>query len=518
MNIKSRNVLFFLICFCMPFIYVPKILHFTIIGGPIGKNLILIPIILFYVYTFHNWKKENFIFFDNKIVGLYLVTFFIFLVISLMHGLIIYPYYDKIFSGPTGQIDRLSSLISFFNLYSISVNQIFLLKIWMIVRFFKAILLELIYTFFFSYLVYCWFRKDPQVAICLLKKSIYAVACIISFYSTIELFYFFGYEWARNMLIHINPILHVIKDTFNWWPPLLWEVNRIRSIFPEPSFFGMYAAFILPFFWGNIINNVKIKFSLFMTLYISLLQFLTLSKTAVILLGIEFLLFIGYILFLRKLKYVKKGIIILILTGVAFYGSLICPFYYNNYSVAQIATQSQQNTESASQYVNNYVIGVAKKDVGSNGTRYAIIRSDFYIGLDHFVLGVGSNLKNAYTTDYLLESEKKGEILRCLLLQEKLGILKTGYPTVSEFSKRFSENGMIGLIMYLLPTLFLIIIIFRYRRQYSFTEQERNIIVCTGISFLGSFVFGGSGMLTTIYTYWILLGILYAYLYPNKIR
>ena len=58
MNISIRNRMFFLICICIPFLFVPKVFQFTFIGGPIGTELVVLPIVVAYVYTICCLKKR----------------------------------------------------------------------------------------------------------------------------------------------------------------------------------------------------------------------------------------------------------------------------------------------------------------------------------------------------------------------------------------------------------------------------------------------------------------------------
>ena len=51
MSIHCRNRLFLFICICLPFLFIPKVLQLNFIGGPIGSEMIVYPIIMSYVYT-----------------------------------------------------------------------------------------------------------------------------------------------------------------------------------------------------------------------------------------------------------------------------------------------------------------------------------------------------------------------------------------------------------------------------------------------------------------------------------
>lgn len=85
-------------------------------------------------------------------------------------------------------------------------------------------------------------------------KAILCSAVIIIAYSVIELGWLANSNAAGKILSTINPYIHSIKDDGKWWPPLLWNA-QLRSIFAEPSYYGIYMAFALPWFWYEIYNQ-----------------------------------------------------------------------------------------------------------------------------------------------------------------------------------------------------------------------------------------------------------------------
>lgn len=562
----TRDRVFYLLCLTMPFLFIPKALHLSFIGGPISTMLMVHVILLAYAYSFYCYKKDNNFLYKKDIFIKFTIIYIFVLIISLMHGLFIYPYYDLIFSGPINQIEKLPRLINFLNECNVMINEKILLSAWMIVRFFKGVILEIIYTFGFSYILYCWYKDEPQVAIKIIKKSIYIISIIIVLFGFVELFFLFGYEWAKKFLITVTPFLHGIKVNFDWWPPLLWY-GRMRNIFPEPSQFGMYTAFIMPFLWAEILNGNKKLLSLVLIFIISFFVFLTQAKTAVLLfLGEMFLLNI-YVLYKRNIW--KKYLQILTIVIISFVLSLWCVNNYNNKpldvlfqnkfikttDVKDIRTEknikkeqnikipTQKNADNIKKevtkvdinenvknknitkdnntimekYIDQNITGVVDSNSGSNNARFAIMKSDIRIWQDHILLGVGNGLKSAYTEEYLNDDEKKnGEIKLWGNLQSKYGVLKSGYPSINEFSKRLAENGILGFVCYIFPLLFLIYKFYKNRKNYNLDFEENNDVICMLIALIGCFVTGMSGMLTTIQTYWLLLGIAYAYLLTIK--
>ncbi len=554
MKQQVRDRLFYFLCLTMPFLFVPKVLHLNFIGGPIGTMLMIYSILLAFIYTLYCYKKDNKIFINKGIFVKFIILYIIILIVSLIHGLIIYPYYDLIFNGPPNQIEKLSKLINLLSIYNIKFDEKILLGAWMIARVFKSLFFEIIYTFGFSYIIYCWYKNDPQKALKIIRNSIYFISIIIILYSFIELFFLFGYDWAKNFLINFNPYLHEIKANFEWWPPLLWN-GRMRSIFPEPSQFGMYTAFMIPFLWANILNKNHKMLNLVLVCIITLFVFLTQAKTAVLLLFGEMFLLTIYVLYKRKYL-VKSYMQILVVVVCAFGLSIWCINNYNTKPFAFLTTntvniivnqkeakpknnqqtvkqnkqannsniekntpqinmqnKTQNNNILIKKYVENNISGVVIPNSGSNNARFAIMKSDLRIWQDNILLGVGNGLKSVYTTKYLTEKELQNrELANCKNLQDKEGVLKTGYPGVNEFSSRLAQNGIIGFILYIFPFFFLVHKFHHNRNNYKFDFKENNNVICMLIALVASFVTGMSGMLTTIQTYWLLLGIAYAYM------
>lgn len=95
-------------------------------------------------------------------------------------------------------------------------------------------------------MIYSWYRDNCDEGIHVLTNGVFVTLLIICLYGFLDMFYLAGNEYAKNVLIHLNPIVHSIKSGGTWWPPLLWN-NQLRSIFAEPSYVGIYMAFGLPF-------------------------------------------------------------------------------------------------------------------------------------------------------------------------------------------------------------------------------------------------------------------------------
>lgn len=161
-------------------------------------------------------------------------------------------------------------------------------------------------------------------------------------------------------------------------------------------------------------------------------------------------------------------------------------------------------------YLEDNVTSLASENKRSNQARYSIIKTNFYIGLDHPLFGVGSSLRSAYVKDYLPEDGKNNEEIQMWLTnQRKQGILKFGIPSLSEYTTRFAETGVIGVLLFLTIPLILVILLLKniIKKRSSYLQ------VCPFVFFfisLSGVVASGLGdSINITYCYWILLGVGY---------
>lgn len=503
-----RDRLFFAVCCALPFLFIPKIFWPPFIGGSIGTMLVVYPLLAFYGYTMYRWKKGGFSFYCPKLFWRFIGAYAAMLLFTLVWGLYEYPYYDLIFNGPPGQIEKLDKLLAFFHGHGISVNEEWLLGAWFIARQLKGIFFECFYMFFCSYLIFCWYRREPLQASIVFERPIKYIAAIIIGYAAIEMAYFFGAGWAKSVLISVNPMLHAIAENWDWWPPLIWGEERIRSIFPEPSQFGMYAAMIVPFFWGHIIAGKRVMLNLCVSIIMMTLIFLSVSKTSSWLLLGEVAVFGVFFLCMRNWGKLKYFLWIPLCLGIAFSASLYVTSLYPSNGKSDNVYQSG---------VQDSISEVTNENSGSNKARFSIIKSDLRIWEDHWLLGVGSGLKAAYVPDYLMEKEKDvPEVQMWVTMQETKGVLKQPIGCTSEWTDRLARTGLVGFLAYLFPEILLLGILIKKRKMFLADEKMFLGLLPVLTAIAGVLASGFSGMMTTFHSLWILLGIAFSYVLQEK--
>lgn len=510
MNKKNINGLFFLICLFLIFNNIPKILQMNFLGGTIlASKLVFYPLFVSFFYTLYCQVKYKNVFFCRDKMQKFLILYTGLLLFSLGIGLFNYPYYSLIFQGPISQIEKLPAVLSILQRMDIHVSEQSLLFFWMIVRIIKGVMIEIFYTFFISYMIFCWYHKNWEDAIKILQRAITFSICILLLYCCIEIPALAGQKGAEQILININPFIHAIKLNNIWWPPLLWPGQQLRSIFAEPSYFGIYAAFAMPFLWYSILTSTTkkrlVQYSILVLLF-SFCLFLTKARTAMALFCGELSLLVVLFLYVRYKLMAMRLLVIFLCSGIAFIGA------------NQFISMTNTNKDAGVQvYVKENLGSLASETQRSNQARYAINKTNFYIGLDHPILGVGTSLRHAYVKDYLPEEGRNNkEIQMWLKNQREQGILKFGIPSLGEYLTRFAENGLVGLMAFLFPALLLIRKLLLRIRDKKQSYCIVSLYGCYLISFLGMMASGLGDTLHVTYCYWLLLGLGYAMCFSDQ--
>ena len=257
MNKTIRDIIFLCICCLLIFnnINTPKILYS--LGGPLGNKLAIFPLIIGFIYTLWCQYKYHNVLEKKKCFFIFCIIYIVIMLFSLIMGIYKFPYWDMVFSGPVQQIEKLPVVLNFLQSKGIYCDVQNLLSGWIVLRSIKSIFCELFWCFGSSYLFYCWYKNDWSNCLKLMLQGCLISIALIIIYSSIEVLYLMHVHGAAFILQEINPYLHVIEEKGTWWPPLLWP-NQLRSVFAEPSYFGIFAAFALPFLWYKLVCSKKI--------------------------------------------------------------------------------------------------------------------------------------------------------------------------------------------------------------------------------------------------------------------
>lgn len=433
--------------------------------------------------------------------------------INLINGLVNYPYYDILLNGPLDQIEKVPKVIAILKGMGIEIGYNLIFSVWLVLRPFKGFLFEVLYCYGGAYLIFCWYVNDPKKGFKILVDSVGISILFIFIYSyLIEVPYLAGNSFSKNVLAAINPYIHVVEKNGLWWPPLLWN-NQLRSVFVEPSYFGIYASFAVPILWYRIIKSRVVLWAP-ITCLMTFLLFLTKSRTSFLLHLGELLAFVIIGLFVLKIKEYSKRILVIVLCSIVSFAisNLFIQKYMSDMNANRVASMESISSNlkgEITNYIDSNVVSLADSDKRSNRARYSIMAADFKIGLNHPFLGVGWGLRNAYIPSYLSEKGKSNpEIKMWLDFANKLGYLRFTFPYLGEYTNRFCEIGILGLIFYLLPAFLLINNLVKSIIDYRNNYRIENVVIL--VSFIGIMTSGIGDTFNITYCYWVLMGLGYA--------
>lgn len=566
MNTRIRDLLFFLICIGSVFRWIPVLSYHPIpvlntLGGASGfaSKMMYIPLIIGMLYTFYCYfirKDRNVLIISKKII----IFAFVYLGInttSLILGISQFPFMDQVIQGPSDQIRNMNTIKKIVDLLGLKVADANLIMWVAALRTYKNMFFEFIWQFGGVYLIYCWYRNEPRRLMKLLTAGITAVVLLEVLNSIVEWFYLAGSPLAKRILEMITPVFHPVNLNGAGSPHLLWP-GQVRGTFTEPSYFGMFCAFALPFLWYEFVHNenrkVKILYGT-LSLTMAFDIFLTSSRTALGIFLVEVILLFVLGLYMRN-KHLLMMVCLTVAVNIAglglgnFYmGHIMAPdmvkivaFGITNTGDlnsrkakqpkqntqkakqpkqnTQKAKQPKQNTQKAKQpkqktenvqqstlrgYFERNLLSLTDINKRSNRSRFTIALTNIRIGLDHPLLGVGRELRQPYITQYLKGQKLNGEINKWIRFQKEKGVLAQVFPNLGDYAVHFAEGGILGLISFLVIPLLLLV------RLVKGVIKEKNFLYgIVLISLIGSMAVGLGDSLTILYVYWLLLGIGYA--------
>ena len=400
MDSKIRDIIFFTICITLGFCNIPKIFQISgSIGGPFSNKLALYPIIIGVVYTFYCQIKSGNVFVYPKKFLIYSFLYLSIIIISLINGFINYlevVNIDSIYQLDLKYFDIFETILDKLN---IKLNEQMRATTFIFIKYFKKIIWEYIFGFFLAYIIFCWYVHDWKRSLQILTKSILIFSICIIPYLIIELFYLCGSLTAKNILLKVNPL---ILDLYSngVWPPILWN-SGIRAIFNEPSYFGMFFAFAIPFLWYGYFNDTK-KYNIYIIInsIITFFIFMTNARTAVgvLLFEIVFLILISYKF---KLNWLKRNVIVFSSVMIFVVSSIFMSSFFVFENHSNVVNTESNNIVNHTNVINSVsnkfesnLYSLTDFNKRSNSARYPMMLANLNIGVDNPVLGVGPYMRD----------------------------------------------------------------------------------------------------------------------------
>lgn len=527
MNHKVIDLIFALIAFSLPFKYTPRIIWQLFWGGPYGQYLIVYPLMAGVLYTAYAVMWKGFKLPDWRIFQKFLFAYIGVLIFSLAWGAYSYPYYEQVLSGPATQIRQLPAIMEMLTSIGVAVDEKTVMLICIILRPIKGIFFDTLYTFGAAYMIYVWYQNRVQRAVQILLKVVTLDLVLIAGYGLIDVCYQNGQLWAQNVLEFVTPLLHA-DVTMKWTAERFtigpfWN-GQVRSLFLEPSYFGNFMAFALPLLWWNICrkhsNGERCGLALLL-LILTFELFLTKSRTSVLILAGEIIIYAAIVMWRRNIELIKLSAVLAVtcMLGFSFalafmnYGQVHVAWMGGRQPLATIQAQGMEGNVSLGNYFESTYgtllndTNVSREKQESNHSRYTIAKTGLSVGEEHLLLGVGKTMRHSYFREKL-DDDPTAEIQMWNKMIDANGLLgKMGYPDLNAWTDLFAETGGLGVVLYCLP---MIIVLRRYLknvldRSVSF-ENAIPSVFC-GISFVGMLVSGFGDSITLTFCPWLMLGI-----------
>ena len=355
---RLERFLLFLMIIALPINCLPKKISISTFGQSLTGYFFLIALALL-IYEFIKYR-----FYIPKRAIQFILIYLIWQCVCLAIGLYTYQY-DNLLT--IDQIPKLEWLLLKFKEYGIILPEISSIKWWLFGRTVKGIVVLENVILASMFYVYHLYRFNYRKAFEDFRKAITILVIMMSVYSFVELCWLkLNVKWAEEMLITINPFLYDVETTNTWWPPLLWK-GQLRSLTREPSFFGILSIMILPFLWSYLFEKKHSMWSCLLLFYYCLMIFATNARTAIVVTLVQLLLLIVGVLLSKNMQYVKRVVLIIIITALAFGVNLINfkGFIQNQENISSIELLDSED------YVDRNINSIANTTSRSNGARWS---------------------------------------------------------------------------------------------------------------------------------------------------
>ena len=387
-------------------------------------------------------------------------------------GVLNYQYFNEI---DLLQMDKLKNAYEVLQLEQYQISDLTAIRVWVFIRSTIRSITYAFKTYIISLWVYLLYWDESKKLLQDICNAVIILVTLMALYSTVEVGYLIGNETCKNILIKVNPLYMNIASGHGWWPPLLWK-GQVRSLFLEPSYLGMTAAFLFPVLCSRIFEKVNLVNLVLLNVLI-LMIFLTKARTATLLLIGEIGLFGLFLVISSQKSAFKKGAVIFLSTIFMFGTSL---GIMSRFRSGNQGTQIQNL--GVVEYVEDNITSV-KGNKRSNNARFGNIHATLVTGMKHPLFGVGREMQHTYIRDNFTEEEKQVKEIKLWInkMGEK-GPLMSGFPILNEFSGQIAQTGILGLILFLMPIFF---ILKSFIKQFSFWDWN---VISFFVAYIGLIV------------------------------
>lgn len=455
-----------------------------------------------------------------------LCFFFIFLLINIIiqiHGLLISPFFNMNtdYSVLTGANSMVFNIIK---KLAPQKNDFFIFCIASTLKQLYSCSSYFVSTYFFIYSFFLFYKKTGYDYLHQLWICAAITIGLILFYEIIEYSHILGSEDAKHLIKNIFNFIYNTKSSNGWWPPEL--LDRIRSLFPEPSYFAYWGSVMVIFLIYGIYYENKIISGLEFLL-LSFCIFCTDSRTGTMLLLGSISVFIFLNLFFNFKANLISTTIIAILVIISFIGSVLFLnnsigfTWENEYSQpTQVKNIEQKNenkkydesetikndSSAISNYIDSTVLSLLDENARSNNARYGLISAQINIFKHHPILGVGKDFIGYHEINaFPPNTENNKEIKTWQTNQKEAGPFINKLPKLNEYTYTLASVGILGFLVYTLPFCFIsFLLVVSFLKNKNNCTHHRAIIISMCASIIA---FGMSNGFLENYIYVIVFAI-----------
>lgn len=428
-----------LVVLTLPFTMIPARYKIPILGESLPHGILLIALFFFCIYTI---KEHKLIFFNNK----YFIILFFWSLFCLILGFWKFPYYNVTIDEYLSHSKMTMFIVKIIPI--LQGNTLFLH-----VKMFCSLFWYMIRDFFFPFaglyfIIFGLFQEGKKEELYqYLIHAVYGLSFLMVLYSIPEIIWLWtGNETCSWLLSSINVHLFDPAHYNGWWPPLLWA-GQLRSVCLEPSYFGIIAAFLIPFLAIDFQKSVK-PWKLLLLFFMVFMVFMTKARTAIV-------IYLGesaVLLFLSSYVCFPKWKRVLVVWVTITLGAF-CVYLFGS-SILHPKTNVETLTKK---YIDENVTSVVGKDKRSNSARFGNTMALVKIGIDYPLTGVGMGLHSPYMKNRFPDFAKDNyEIKNWIKDMQEKSFLESGLPILNEYAAIFAWEGIVGLIFFLLPPLIVV--------------------------------------------------------------
>ena len=451
MRITLKQVYTFLFLLGIFFIPFNSYNGISFLGEFKRDGAIIFFLLSFFFLLLDSFYKGRIKFSKNNLLFHFLILFIVWLFIStFLNSISVYTNYIKTISGFNRFIRQIISLVISIIIFITALNIVFYYPLKTIFKIIRKI-------FFYSFLV-------------------------VSFYGVIELLVvYFNVLFLKPILLLFNyfPFINVYLD-FNG--------ARISSISYEPPFLAIYLITIASWMFSYILTSKRI-IKYIPTLFVFILTFFSGSRTALIVILVQFVLFI-WIAFSINKRFQKTIQRFLFLSATL----VLLLFIFNGnkvFSAVETKISSLNFKENLTKSI-------------SNKSRFGIQYTSLLIFIEHPFTGVGFGQQAYHAKNkYPKWATHKNYEFNLYYLNDKV---KSFPPGFNLYTRLLAETGIIGSLIFLS---FIFLIFYSCKKLIKNRKDiEKVIPIVLLVSFVGFAINWLQFDSFRVFGFWICLALL----------